>query len=195
MTTVTVPEKRQVGFLLGIGILLFPLIFAWFLLRKGHSTLSRVLGFGLLILVLLIIVVSASAPPAGKSATSSAPAATSATPATAVAPAPATEEIKVYASSKIAADYEENTVAADMLYKGKRVGITGKIQDINTSFMGDPYLILNAKNQFNAPHAEFEKSQLEAMAKLKKGQSVNMVCTGKGDVAKTPVFKECELAK
>jgi len=39
-----VPQKK-VGFLLGVGILLFPLIFAWFTLRQGYSTFARVVSF------------------------------------------------------------------------------------------------------------------------------------------------------
>lgn len=41
--------QRKVGILLLIGILLLPIIFAWFLLRKGYSTPARVLGFGWLL--------------------------------------------------------------------------------------------------------------------------------------------------
>lgn len=37
--------SRNVGFWLGVGIFLFPVIFVWFLLRQGHSTTSRVIGF------------------------------------------------------------------------------------------------------------------------------------------------------
>lgn len=36
---------RKVGILLGIGIFLLPIIFAWFTLRRGHSTLSRIVAF------------------------------------------------------------------------------------------------------------------------------------------------------
>ncbi|MEI6223020.1 MAG: hypothetical protein WCP97_09755 [bacterium] len=47
--TKAVPQ-RKVGILLFIGILFLPIVFAWFLLRKGHSTLVRVLGFVWLII-------------------------------------------------------------------------------------------------------------------------------------------------
>jgi hypothetical protein len=43
-------EQKKVGFLLGVGILLFPLIFAWFTLRQGYSTFARVVSFVWLIL-------------------------------------------------------------------------------------------------------------------------------------------------
>ncbi|MDF7676792.1 SHOCT domain-containing protein [Neisseriaceae bacterium ESL0693] len=38
-------EKREVSFLLYLGILFLPIIFVWYLLRKGHSTPARIIGF------------------------------------------------------------------------------------------------------------------------------------------------------
>ncbi|MFT4179272.1 MAG: hypothetical protein QM612_07390 [Thermomonas sp.] len=46
---------RKVGILLFIGILFLPYIFVWFLLRKGHSTLARTLGFGWLLLLFWLV--------------------------------------------------------------------------------------------------------------------------------------------
>jgi len=49
------PEgQRKVSLLLGIGILFLPIVFAWFLLRKGHSTVSRVIGLGWLGLFVIV---------------------------------------------------------------------------------------------------------------------------------------------
>ena len=53
MKTGTAAPTRKVGILLGIGIFLLPVIFAWFTLRKGHSTLSRVLSFIWLVITLI----------------------------------------------------------------------------------------------------------------------------------------------
>jgi hypothetical protein len=56
--TVTSPGEvghhRKVSLVLGIGIFLLPIVFVWFLLRKGHSTPARILGFGWLALTLVI---------------------------------------------------------------------------------------------------------------------------------------------
>lgn len=38
-------QPKSVSLLLGAGILLVPLVFSWFTLRKGHSTLARVIAF------------------------------------------------------------------------------------------------------------------------------------------------------
>lgn len=38
-------RERSVGFLLGVGIFFLPFIFAWFTLRKGHTTEAKVISF------------------------------------------------------------------------------------------------------------------------------------------------------
>lgn len=48
-------EQRKVGFLLGIGILFIPIIFGWFLLRKGYSKKARIWGLGYLALMSFIM--------------------------------------------------------------------------------------------------------------------------------------------
>lgn len=184
---VNVPVKRNVSFLLGLGIVFFPIVFVWFLLRKGHSALARIIGFGWLILGVLAVSV---APSSGSrnAAQSTAP------EATLSAPAPA-EPIKAYTATQVAKSYDENTVAADVLFKDKKVNVTGRITDINTDFMGNPYLVLAGSNQFMGPQFKFQKTDKAVMAALKKGATVSVICTGIGDVVKTPMFEDCSMAK
>lgn len=47
--------KRTVGFLLGVGITFLPVIFSWFLLRKGYSTFARIVGFAWLVVVVVMV--------------------------------------------------------------------------------------------------------------------------------------------
>ncbi|MGY2186183.1 OB-fold protein [Pseudomonas sp. SDO5591_S426] len=190
MNTVTAPTKRNVSFLLGIGILFLPFVFAWFLLRNGHSLLARILGFGWLILGVLAM----AGTPSSTSSHNSNSVASQAAVSSPAAAAPA-EPIKAYTASQVASSYEENTVAADMQFKGKRVQVSGRITDINTDFMGKPYLVLAGTNQFMGPQFKFDKSDMSVMATLKKGATVKVICTGKGDVVKTPMFEDCEMSK
>ena len=180
-----VPVKRTVGFLLGLGILFFPIIFVWFLLRKGHSVLSRVIGFGWLALCVLLFVSAPTTPSKNGAALA---------PSNTVAPKP-TEPIKEYSAAQIATSYDDNTVAADAQFKGKRVKISGRITDINTDFRGNPYLVLAGSNQFMGPQFKFDKSDVSAMVALKKGQVVSVICTGAGDIIKTPMFDDCEMSQ
>jgi hypothetical protein len=191
MIDVTAPVKRQVGFLLGVGIVFIPMIFSWFLLRKGHSVLSRIIGFGWLILSLLVVLGSSSTPTAARTA----PAQQASTSSTAPAPVAPVEPLKSFTAKQVASSYEENTVAADMQFKGKKVKVSGRITDINTDFLGRPYLVLAGTNDFMGPQFGFDKSDMSVMATLKKGATVNVICTGKGDVAKVPMFEDCEMAK
>lgn len=96
----------------------------------------------------------------------------------------------------IAVAYAENTVAADQKFKGKKFKVSGTVSDINTDFSGDPYLTLRGGvNQFMEPHFGFDKAALNQLASLKKGSKVTLVCTGRGDIAKTPMSGECSLVK
>ena len=63
-----VAARRKVSILLGIGIFLLPIAFSWFLLRKGHSLLSRTLGFGWLALVTVVWIGGINAPPTPQTA-------------------------------------------------------------------------------------------------------------------------------
>jgi hypothetical protein len=47
-------QPRNVGLLLGIGILLMPYVFAWFLLKSGYSTRSRIVAFGWMGTIVLV---------------------------------------------------------------------------------------------------------------------------------------------
>ena len=49
-------KERLVGFLLGVGILCCPWIFAWFTLRKGHTTQAKVISFIWMSVLTLVIV-------------------------------------------------------------------------------------------------------------------------------------------
>ena len=41
--------------MLAVGVLIVPAIFSWFMLRKGHSVVSRVVAIGWMVLVLSLV--------------------------------------------------------------------------------------------------------------------------------------------
>lgn len=47
-------EERSIGFLLGLGIFLMPIIFAWFTLRSGYSKKAKIIAFLWLFLTSII---------------------------------------------------------------------------------------------------------------------------------------------
>ena len=143
--------NRSVGFWLGLGIFLVPVVFVWFLLRQGHSTTSRVIGFGWLALMLVAMASGdgSSSKPASSSSSQSQPAKVA---------APVEPLIEVSAQ-QLAQAYDRNTVAADQQFKGKRFKVTGVVDSINTDLFGDPYVTLRGGvNQFMQPQFELEKT-------------------------------------
>ena len=102
------------------------------------------------------------------------------------------ESLTEVSAFDLAREYEQNTVAADQKFKGKRFRVTGTVVDINTDFLGNPYLVLSGGvNQFSNPQFEFDKKLVNSIANLRKGEQVVLVCEGKGDIAKTPMSDSC----
>ncbi|MGN5580971.1 hypothetical protein VF687_03935 [Stutzerimonas sp. Brlt_13] len=178
---------RSVGFWLGVGVFLFPVVFAWFLLRQGHSTTSRVIGFSWLALALFLM--------AGheRSDTRSAAATTSRSqPAKVSASA---EPLREISAQQLAQAYDRNTVAADQQFKGKRFKVTGVVESINTDLFGNPYVTLRGGvNQFMEPQFQLDDAHANYAAGLQSGMRISLICIGGGDVAKTPMSKDCAPA-
>lgn len=67
--------SRKVGLLLGVGIALLPGLFVWLLLRKGHTTRARAIGFGWAAFALIasMTLPKVDPAPASQSAASSSP--------------------------------------------------------------------------------------------------------------------------
>ena len=103
--------------------------------------------------------------------------------------------LPTYTAMQIANDYEANTISADQKYKGSRFKIKGSVTNINTDFAGDPYITLGGPNEFMEPQFSFDKSELNQLAQLKKGMRITVACTGRGDVIKIPMQKECRLVE
>ena len=176
--------SRSVGFWLGVGIFLFPVVFVWFLLRQGHSTTSRVIGFAWLA-VMLVAMASGDRP-------SSKPAPASSSqrqPVKVVAPV---EPLLEVSAQQLAQAYDRNTVAADQQFKGKRFKVTGVVESINTDLFGNPYVTLRGGvNQFMEPQFQLDDAHANYAAGLQSGMRISLICTGSGDVAKTPMSKGC----
>ena len=175
---------RSVGFWLGVGILLFPIVFVWFLLRQGHSTTSRVIGFAWLALA-LVGMASSDRPASQSTATTSGQSQS----ARVVAPV---EPLREISAQQLAQAYDRNTVAADQQFKGKRFKVTGVVDSINTDLFGNSYVTLRGGvNQFMEPQFELDDAHASYAAGLQSGMRISLICTGRGDVAKTPMSKDC----
>lgn len=179
--------SRNVGFWLGVGIFLFPVIFVWFLLRQGHSTTSRVIGFAWL--ALMVVAMASGDRASSKLAPTSS---SQSQPAKVVAPV---EPLLEVSAQQLAQAYDRNTVAADQQFKGKTFKVTGVVDSINTDLFGNPYVTLRGGvNQFMEPQFKLDDAHANYAAGLQSGMRVSLICIGGGDVAKTPMSKDCTPA-
>lgn len=104
----------------------------------------------------------------------------------------AIEALPSYSASDLARAYDANTVAADQKFKRQTFKVTGTITDISTDIMGNPYVTMRGGvNQFMEPQFSFDRDSANQLAELRKGMKVTLVCTGKGDIAKTPMSDDC----
>ncbi|WP_421575362.1 OB-fold protein [Stenotrophomonas maltophilia] len=87
-------------------------------------------------------------------------------------------------------DYEANEVAADVLYKGKRLLITGEVATIQTDLMDEPQVLLKAGS---VEQVMISGLSSEAAGALNKGKAVTAACTGNGMIMGSPVTRDCEL--
>lgn len=90
--------------------------------------------------------------------------------------------------------YDENEVAADEQYKGKRLLISGTVTSIDKDFLDNIVLVLKGPNQFMGTHATLEKSEKSGASSLHKGDSVTLACTCKGRIVGSPSLGDCAFA-
>lgn len=103
------------------------------------------------------------------------PAAAEPTPSAAPKP-PAAEEAAIAVTAvQLFADYQENEIAAEAKYNGKRLKVSGKIEKI-AKVLGDPVVEFKTTNEFMPVYAKFKDDS--AVTALKRGQKVTVICRG-----------------
>jgi hypothetical protein len=182
------PERRSVGILLGLGIFVVPFIFVWFLLRTGHSTLSRVLGFGWFAFCLIVAVV-----PTSDTNTKQAGAPAAPTASGEAAPATPTQEITKVTAVELARAYEANEVAAQQAYGGRKLEVTGTVSGVTLDFLERPTLQLEGSNAFVGPQAQFDKEQGQKLGSISKGDVVTFQCDEVTEVISAPMLAGCSF--
>jgi hypothetical protein len=107
--------------------------------------------------------------------------------------APTEEPVIEITPSELYNAYEENEVAADNEYKGKKVRITGTIEDIGKDILDDVYITINA-GDYDEIQCYFEnQKQIDKVATLKSGEEVTIVGECSGLSILNVVLQNCEL--
>lgn len=189
--------NRKVSILLGIGIFLFPLIFAWFTLRKGHSTLAKVISFGWLALSLLIFFVPSHNKVPSSDVSQQVASTVSDTSTQQVEsheePTPPPQQFINISARQLFAEYEANEVAADRKFKDQLLQVSGTVLKIDSGIGDGANVNLSTGDEygFNSVIADGDEGFDNQAAEMSKGQSVTLNCTGGGEVMGSPLLRDC----
>ena len=91
-------------------------------------------------------------------------------------------------------EYKENEIAANQRYKGQRIGIVGKVNNVGMDDNNNAVVNLKVPFSLNSlVSAKGDAAFTEKSAELKKGQKTLMICHGAGVDLDTPKLSDCKL--
>lgn len=162
---VSTETSRSVGFALGAGIFLIPLVFAWFTLRNGYSRAAKVVSFSWLAVSLILIgvqggqenVTASTAPSSAKNVEQVAPAQadTATEEAKTSSPAPAVQPSSAQAKETLGVTPEEFRTAfnkfvgqIDSSYRAAEFEVeSGDVNDVFTHSFAKNVAIVGTVNK------------------------------------------------
>jgi hypothetical protein len=86
--------------------------------------------------------------------------------------------------------YQDNEVAADEKYKGKKMRVTGKLASIDSGLDDEPVLQLGTQI---FPLVQAHGVEKKIAANLKKDTNITVECKGDGELASIPQLKDCAV--
>lgn len=92
--------------------------------------------------------------------------------------------------------YDENEVNADNLYKNKTLEITGTIESIGKDMLDDTYVTLEDGETYSLKNVQCyfkDKTEIDKVASLKKGDEITIIGQGDGAVLGKPIVKNCKI--
>jgi hypothetical protein len=150
--------------------------------KGGRKIVRRVVG-GVFALIVLLIIIGAIVGPNQQSGGGS-----SAGPA-----APMKPDFTVSAP-ELCREYEANSIAADLKYKGKLLEVSGDIKDINKDILNSIFVVLDSRNPESITDAQlyFSDAHEKEAASLSKGDYFGAVCRCDGKFMNV-ILKDCEV--
>jgi hypothetical protein len=94
---------------------------------------------------------------------------------------------------KLWQDYDSNEVAADNIYKGKTLRVSGTVDSIDKDAFDNMVLGLHSPNPFMHTRAKMVAADAPAVASLAKGARVVLVCEARGRIIGSPVLDDCSF--
>lgn len=113
-------------------------------------------------------------------------------PQAAAVPAPAAEVVEV-AAATLARTYRDNEAGADLLFKGKALDISGRVETVRKDVFDRTIVALKGSDQFHEVSAYMADQFAFQAASLKPGLRIVARCIGSGAVLQMAQAKECRI--
>ena len=174
----SIQQDKKLGIVLIIGIVILPVIFSWFTLKKCYSTKSKVISMLWMVIFIAISLSNNNS----SSVTSSRDAINEKNKDF--------PRIDIY---ELANEYKQNEARADRDHKGKTYLLTGTVTGIDKDFMDDTVIRLKGTNPFLNITATLMQSKpnLDKAYQLNKEDTIEIVCTVKGELMTLPRLEDC----
>lgn len=95
-------------------------------------------------------------------------------------------------SSELYKAYEENEVSADEKYKGKKIAITGIIDNIGKDPMDNPYISFK-ENYLQGITCYFSEKNIKDISQLNKGDKITIIGECRGFVLTNVIIRKCDI--
>lgn len=106
----------------------------------------------------------------------------------------APEEIIEISAQDLFAAYDQNEIAADAKYKGKKLKITGTVNNIGRDILDDVYITMDTGEYLWDVQCYFtDAEQIDAVASLKSGDTITIIGECSGLSITSVVVKNCEI--
>lgn len=104
------------------------------------------------------------------------------------------DEVIEISAEQLFLDYEENEISADKKYEGKKLKITGKINNIGKDILDDIYITLDTGHVIISVQCYFAAGEEDKVADLKTGEMITLIgkCDGK---TLNIILKQCEIVE
>ena len=108
---------------------------------------------------------------------------------------PAAEvELETVSALALSTAYNTNSVAADSQYKGKKLNITGVVDNIDEDITGEPYVTLEGNNtSLFGVQCMFGRGNQSAVVNLSPGQSVTLQGEVSGELIGNVLVRGCSI--
>jgi len=108
----------------------------------------------------------------------------------------AEEEVLEVTLEDLTLAYQDNKLAGDQQYQGRKVRFTGYIDTIDQRRSGEPYILFWSRGggDSRAAYCYFSAEDIPELIKLKKGQKQTLTCTVKGsEFGRSVNLEQCAL--